>query len=255
MFVSLIEPPEELHGDSVWFCVRGGDIVVLDDWNGTAAATHYLGHLDGRHCWAVDVDPDAAVDHDVEFLALRSLYGRLEEDLWTLAGRAVQIVEWGRTHRFCGRCGTGTEPVPGERARRCPACGLLAFPRLAPAVIVLVERDGQLLLAQGRAFGIPMYSTLAGFVEPGETLEEAVHREIHEEVGIRVTDVRYFGSQPWPFPHSLMCGFTARWESGDIVLQESEIVDARWFDPDDLPMIPGPPSIARKLIDGFLATR
>jgi NAD+ diphosphatase len=254
MFVSLTEPPDELDGDSLWFCVRGSDIVVLDDWNSDTGTSHYLGHLDGRHCWAVDVAPDEPVADDVEFLALRSLYGRLEEDLWTLAGRAVQIVEWGRTHRFCGRCGTTTEALPGERARRCPYCGLLAFPRLAPAVIVLVERDGKLLLAQGRAFGIAMYSTLAGFVEPGETLEDAVHREILEEVGIHVTDVRYFGSQPWPFPHSLMCGFNARWESGELVLQESEIVDAKWFDPDDLPMIPGPPSIARKLIDAWLAS-
>ena len=147
-------------------------------------------------------------------MPLRALWGRLDEVEWTVAGRAVQLVEWDRTHRFCGRCGDSTIPASGERARRCPRCGLLAFPRLAPAIIVLVERDGddgpEALLARGRQFPIPMYSCLAGFVEPGETMEEAVHREVREEVGVTLADVRYVASQPWPFPHSLMLGFTAR---------------------------------------------
>ena len=185
-------------------------------------------------------------------LPLRSLYGRVPEHVWTLAGRAVQIAAWDQTHRFCGRCATPTEPVARDRARRCPACGLLAYPRLAPAVIVLVERDGAMLLAHGRAFPLPMYSALAGFVEPGETLEEAVHREVREEVGIEVADVRYAGSQPWPFPNSLMIGFTARWAGGEIVPDPTEIVDANWFTVDDLPMIPPGMSIARWLIDGFI---
>jgi NAD+ diphosphatase len=137
---------------------------------------------------------------------------------------------------------------------RCPACGLLAFPRLAPAVIVLIERDsGEALLARGRQFVIPMYSCLAGFVEPGETLEEAVHREVREEVGVEIADVAYQSSQPWPFPHSLMIGFRARWAGGDIAIDEREILDAQWYRPDALPAIPPPMSIARRLIDGWLA--
>ena len=180
------------------------------------------------------------------------LYGRVDDLRWTLAGRAVQLVDWDRTTRFCGRCGTATEPMPGERARRCPSCGLLAFPRLAPAVITLIERDGEALLARGRAFPVPMYSCIAGFVEPGETMEEAVHREVHEEVGVSITDVRYISSQPWPFPHSLMIGFEATWAGGDIVIDEKEIVDAQWFRADDLPMIPPGMSIARTLIDRWL---
>ena len=139
---------------------------------------------------------------------LRRLWGHVPELQWTIAGRAVQLVEWARTHRFCGRCGTATEPAPSERAMRCPDCGLLSFPRLAPAVIVLVTRGDEALLARGRNFPLPMYSCIAGFVEPGETLEEAVHREVREEVGVELADVRYVASQPWPFPHSLMIGFT-----------------------------------------------
>jgi NAD+ diphosphatase len=135
----------------------------------------------------------------------------------------------------------------------CPACGHLHFPRLAPAVIVLIERDREMLLARSPGFTPGVYSTIAGFVEPGESLEDTVHREIWEEVGVEVEDVRYFGSQPWPFPHSLMVGFVARWKSGDIRIDEKEIEDARWFTPEKLPPgLPSPMSIARRLVDDFL---
>jgi len=136
--------------------------------------------------------------------------------------------------------------------RECPACGLMVFPRISPAVIVLVEKEGRVLLARGERFTEPFYSVLAGFVEPGETLEDAVHREIEEEVGIKVRNVRYFASQPWPFPDSLMIGFTAEYASGEIAIDKTEIVDARWFDPAHLPTIPGKVSIARRLIDWFV---
>src|SRR5690606_3069743 len=148
----------------------------------------FLGTLDGRHCWAIDVTDDDDVD-DALFKDLRMLWGALDEVTWTLAGRACQLVDWQRDHRFCSRCATPTEPstTPGERAARCPRCGLVAFPRLAPAVITLIEDDdGRILLARNRNFGVPMFSLLAGFVEPGETLEEAVARETMEEVGVVV---------------------------------------------------------------------
>jgi NAD+ diphosphatase len=210
--------------------------------------------LAGRHCWAVDAEVGEP-RHDLPYRNLHQLWGAVDDRTWMLAGRAVQLVEWARTHRFCGRCGEETDLVAGERSRRCPACGLSAFPRLAPAMITLVERDdGKALLARGPSFPRGMFSCLAGFVEPGETLEEAVHREVHEEVGLTIGGLRYFGSQPWPFPHSLMIGFFARYAGGELALDTSEIAEAAWFGPDDLPpQLPGNISIARRLIDDWLA--
>jgi NAD+ diphosphatase len=234
-------------GTSVWCADAPAD----PSWT-----THVVGLLDGVPWIAVDVPPGedpsdgAAVD-------LFGYHGRAGEAAWLAAGRAVQLVEWGRTHRFCGRCATPTVPAEGERAMRCPACGLSAFPRLAPAMITLVTRgedgpDQEALLARGVQWRVPMYSCLAGFVEPGETLEGAVEREVREEVGLIVGDVRYQGSQPWPFPHSLMCGFRARWIDGEINPDPTEIADAGWFRRDQLPNIPPGISIARKLIDAWL---
>jgi NAD+ diphosphatase len=219
--------------------------------------SHVVGVLDGAAWYAVDVPADIDPSDGAK-LDLYGYHGRAGQEAWLAAGRAVQLVEWGRTHRFCGRCGSPTEPAPGERAMRCPSCGLSAFPRLAPAMITLVTKgddgpDQQALLARGILWKVPMYSCLAGFVEPGESLEGAVVREVKEEVGLDVGDVRYQGSQPWPFPHSLMCGFRARYESGDIVCDPTEIADAQWYTRDAMPNIPPGISIARTLINAWLA--
>ncbi len=216
---------------------------------------NYLGQLDHRLCYAAELAEGTIPPAGMVFEGLRQVYGRLDEDLFWVAARAVQIIDWDRTHQFCGRCGVPLRTKTGERAKECPQCGLLHFPRLAPAIIVLVERGNQLLLARSRHFMPGMYSVLAGFVEPGESLEEAVVREVKEEVGIAIKNIKYFGSQPWPFPHSLMIGFTATYASGEISLDDKEIEDAGWFTSDNLPRIPGKISIARKLIDGFLAKR
>jgi NAD+ diphosphatase len=145
--------------------------------------------------------------------------------------------------------------MAGERGLQCPACGLTAYPRLTPAVIVRVSRGDELLLAQGVRFPGAFYSVLAGFVEPGESLEDTIHREILEEVGVEVTDLRYFGSQPWPFPHSLMIGFTAEYAGGQLRPAPDELRDAGWFRWDALPLLPGRLSIARRLIDAFVEER
>ena len=134
----------------------------------------------------------------------------------------------------------------------CAACGLQQYPRVAPAVIMIVHRGDEMLLAQGARFPMKIFSALAGFVEPGESLEEAVRREVREEVGVTVGDVEYFASQSWPFPNSLMVGFYAAYASGELVLDPAEIVEAGWFRSYDLPSMPGPPSIARHLIDNFV---
>lgn len=245
MFVPSLRATDPSPEAPLLISVNGSRVVLGE---GEPEAGIFLGTLAGRHCWAVDVDGDGEPD---VFLDLFSLYSSVDETTWAVAGRAVQLVEWRRTHRFCGRCATPTEEVPGERAVRCPDCRLMAFPRLAPAVIMLVERpsDGAALLARNVNFPGGMFSALAGFVEPGETLEQAVRREILEEVGVTVGALHYFGSQPWPFPHQLMIGFRAEWESGDIVCDGTEIAEAGWFTVDDLP--PHPPaglSIAGSLV-------
>jgi len=216
-----------------------------------APASHYLGQLDGVSVFAIA--SLELVPAPFEVVNLRGLFGDLDDALFAVAGRAIQIVEWAATHRFCGRCATPTELTAGERAMRCPACNLSAYPRISPAIIVLVRKGDLALLAHGARFPAPFYSTLAGFVEAGESLEETLVREVKEEVGIDVGDIRYFGSQSWPFPNSLMLGFFATWKSGDIVIAPTEIVDAKWFRADELPMIPPPLSISRKLIDVWLA--
>ncbi|BDP41317.1 NADH pyrophosphatase [Deinococcus aetherius] len=184
---------------------------------------------------------------------LRGTYGVLPEDLFGLAGYAVQIVEWDRTHRFCGACGTPTVRSERETSKVCPNCGLTAYPRVAPVVMVLVTRgEGEgreLLLARGPHFAPGMYSALAGFVEPSETLEHACHREVREEVGVEIAGLRYRFSQPWPFPHSLMIAFTAEDAGGDLALQPEEIEDAGWYSVGALPTLPPPFSIARRLIE------
>ncbi len=244
-FVACLTPPDGCPPDGIVVHV-GVDTVAIVDGD---VGDHFVGLLDGRPVWAVDVEPA-----DGTGAPLMGLWGTVDDVVWTVAGRAVQLVEWERTHRYCGRCATPTEHVPAERVRRCPACGLLAFPRLAPAMIVLVTRDRgrEALLARGTRFPVPMWSCLAGFVEPGETLEESVHREVAEEVGIAVDDVRYWGSQPWPFPHSLMLGFRASWAGGELVPDPTEIAEAGWYRRDELPTIPPGMSIARRMIDAWL---
>jgi NAD+ diphosphatase len=263
-FVPLLVPPDTpAIVETRWFWVRESAVALTHQSPPGDPPVHFLGMYGRVACWAADLGDDVGDDGivgldevaDEAFVDLRRLWGRVADAEWVVAGRAVQLVAWARTHRFCGRCATWTEPATGERAMRCPACGLLAFPRLAPAVITLVHRGNEILLARGVQFALPMYSCIAGFVEPGETLEEAVRREIREEVGVEVGDPQYVGSQPWPFPHSLMVGFQAPWESGDIVIDTSEIADAKWFPIDSLPTIPPAISIARRLIDGWVGGR
>ena len=181
---------------------------------------------------------------------LRNWFGVLPDPHLAIAMRAVQLLEWERTHRFCGACGTPTQLVPGERAYRCGACGLSVYPRICPAMMVLITRGRQLLLARGVTFPPGRYSALAGFLEAGESIEDAIHREVREEVAVEVDNLSYFASQSWPFPNSLMIAFTAEWKSGDIRADPAEIADAQWFDIDALPEMPGKNiSISRALID------
>ena len=258
------EPPESPSPSAWWFAFRARELLVtqtgelhpiaaLQELGLEAVRTQYLGRLDGVDCYAAELAPAARPPAGMTFRDLRRLYGPLEETLHAVAGRAVQIVEWDRTHQFCGACGEPTQASPADRSRRCTRCGLAQFPRLAPSMIVAVEREDELLLARSPHFPPGIFSVLAGFVEPGESVEEAVVREVWEETGIEVDELCYFGSQPWPFPHSLMLGFQARYRAGEIRVDGVEIEQAGWFPADDMPRIfPGNVSIAQWLIHDFL---
>jgi NAD+ diphosphatase len=212
----------------------------------------YLGTLGKRACYAFEYGADTQTPQDMLWQGLRALYGKLDDSLFALAGRALQFVDWDRTHQFCGRCGTPTRAREHERARECPACALIAYPRIAPAIMCLVRRGQEILLARSPHFLPGMYSALAGFVEPGESLEQCLSREVLEETGLSVANPRYFASQPWPFPHSLMIAFVADYAGGEITPAPDEIEDAQWFALDALPKLPNRISIARRLIDGVV---
>ncbi|THF89026.1 NAD(+) diphosphatase [Deinococcus sp. KSM4-11] len=241
---------------AVWFVFDGPKLVLTDA--GTlptsplpAVDVTALGTLDGRTYVAAGLD--GAVLDGFTSVPLRAAFGKLSEAQMGVAGYGAQLVDFVRTHRYCGRCATPLVESGHERSRTCPNCGLTVYPRVAPVAMVLIRRgEGaatELLLARGPHFAPGVYSALAGFVEPSETLEMAAHREVLEEVGVTVTEMTYVMSQPWPFPHSLMVGFDARYAGGDIVPQPGEIEDAQWFPVAGLPGLPGPFSIARQLID------
>jgi len=215
-------------------------------------AEHFLGDVNGIPVYACEADPDAENPPGYEFETLWSFLGTIDEAVFYLIGRAKQIVEWHRDHHFCGKCGAVTNSSNFDRSRKCESCNLMFYPRLSPSIIVLITRGEHLLLAKNAHARGNFYSTLAGFVEPGESIEETVHREVMEEVGLKVKNLRYFNSQSWPFPNSLMLGFHAEYDSGDIVIQEEEIADAQWFHYQDLPSRPAMVSISGWLINDYI---
>ena len=211
-----------------------------------------LGEWQGVPCFASEREqvPEALfVGGAGEWLPLRALFGACGEAAFALAGRASFLLDWQKNHRYCGCCATPTERLAHEFSRRCPACNLLAYPRISPAVMVLVRDGERLLLARSPRFRPGVFSALAGFVEAGETLEDCARREVREEVGVEIANLRYFRSQPWPFPDSLMLAFFADYAGGELSPDPSEIEAAGWFTLDDLPPLPEPVSIARRLID------
>jgi NAD+ diphosphatase len=264
-FESLTVPPAEGTLDDAWYFVFIDQQILCMSEQGTPRpllsdelrwleiqrqAEIFLGRYQGRACYAVAAS--GSIQPGFSLVGLRSWLGRVAPPMFYLAGRAQQLIDWDRDHRFCGRCGTPMIDHPSDRAKQCPECELISYPRLSPSIIVLVRRGDEMLLARNARWPQGMYSTLAGFVEPGESIEQTVHREVFEEVGIRVTGLRYFGSQSWPFPNSLMLGFHAEYAGGDIRCQEGEIAEARWFRYDELPAVPPGTAISRWLIDAFI---
>jgi NAD+ diphosphatase len=266
-FVPSYKLLTESYEPGWWFIFSGTKLLVKRSEKGAeipfvegrsfAAGLHavrrqFLGTLDGKPCYSAEWGPHASFPEGMAFEGLRPLFWELSEPFFSIAGRASFIMNWDRTHQFCSQCGHAIRDRAEERAKLCPSCGFVSFPIMSPAVIVAVTRGNELLLARSSRFPAEMYSVIAGFVDPGESLEQCVEREVKEEVGLDIGGIRYFGSQPWPFPNSLMIGFTAEHRSGEITVDQKEIVDAGWFKADRLPRIPEKISIARRLIDWFI---
>lgn len=202
---------------------------------------------------AVSLKQDISAELNAELNSLRSLLFLDDQEKFLLAGRASQLVDWYKGHRYCGTCGSETIHHENERTLVCESCSLHFFPRISPCAIMLVTKGEQMLLAKSARFNANFHSCLAGFIEIGETPEETVAREVQEEVGLKVRDIRYISSQSWPFPSQLMLGFIAEYDGGEIVPEPSEIAEARWFDIDELPTVPSEKiSVAGKLIRTFI---
>lgn len=266
-FVPHHESPEDPGEAPLCFAFRKRELLVteaghlpavevIDEHEIGAVRRQYLGALNGVHCYSIEVESNLKPPAGLAFRDLRMLFGSLDASHHAVAGRAVQIVEWDRTHQFCGACGEKTVLASIDRSRMCPDCEFPMYPRLAPAMIVAVERGNEILLGRSAHFPAGIYSVLAGFVEPGESAEDAVIREVYEETRVVCDNVKYYSSQAWPFPNSLMLGFTAQYVSGEIDTTADELDDANWYAVDELPTtFPGNISISQWLLNDFIARK
>lgn len=248
-----------------WFFCQNDQLWLLDDQMLPQQSLSQLGfeferqspsylldYYEGKPCILVDLQHQDIAFSSGAWHDMRSVLKGFDEPLSLIAGRACQVAHFIRTHQFCGQCGQRMISITWEVAKQCNSCGHRAYPRLSPAVIMAVVKDGEVLLAQNKRNRDGAYSILAGFVEAGETLEQCVAREVMEEVGLKVKNIRYFGSQPWPFPHNMMIGFIADYAGGEIKLEPNELIDGDWYHADNLPQIPGHHTIARHIIDHVL---
>jgi len=264
-FIPEFKLTSKVPGTALWFLFHDQQLLIrheedkcfipnaddLEEFDLTPIHQQFLGSLDDDPCYVAGLSDVPQLSDAFKFIRIFNVFKQFEKDVIQAAGLANHLVQWNQNHRYCGKCGNPTENKTDERARICPKCGLINYPRLSPAIIVAVCKDDQILLANSPRFPAKLYSVLAGFVEPGESLEACVRREVHEEVGVAVKNIRYFGSQPWPFPDSLMLAFTAEYAGGEIRVDKTEITDAGWFSADNLPSIPSDISIAGQLIKWF----
>ena len=249
-----------------YFAFNGNDIlwsgnsnlphpIPQSEWRQSSLADYpgyYFGSYRGLPCFAIQCDDKNIILPGYTWIGMRRVLIEMDEILFAIAGRGKQILEFNRTHKYCGRCGKQTSQHGKESALYCSHCDHYYYPRVSPCIIVLVTRGEELLLARSSRFPNGMFSTLAGFVEPGETIEQAVHREVEEEVGVKIGNLRYYSSQAWPFPHQLMIGFHAEHHSGEIIIDDDEIVDAQWWHYTDLPHTPPPAALSGKLIQSYI---
>lgn len=255
----ILLPP----ADSFCAVFDGGNIILLKDGDShrlpkikelnlsEALEMLCVGELGNSDCYALEMELELVPEGCISINFRQALKLLNAHDV-AASNRARQMLYWNKEHKFCGHCGKLTEISTVETAKVCSSCKARFYPRIMPAVIIAITKGDELLLAHNFKFSDGLYSLIAGFVEAGESLEEAVAREIYEEIQIKVKNIKYFDSQSWPFPQSLMLGFTAEHESGEIVVDGKEIADARWFKRDDMPLLPSKGSISRRLIDSFI---
>ncbi|MDF4242182.1 MULTISPECIES: NAD(+) diphosphatase [Prevotellaceae] len=206
---------------------------------------------DGTEVKAFTIDTPVTDNPNYEMCGLRPSYYKLSRDLYLKAGKCHELIYWDQNTQFCGICGAPMK-MSTDISKKCTQCGKSVWPSLATAIIVLIRRGEEVLLVHARNFKSDFYGLVAGFVETGETLEQAVHREVMEETGLTINHLKYFGSQPWPYPSGLMVGFTADYVDGEIHLQKEELSRGKWFTKYNLPTIPEKLSIARQIIDAWL---
>jgi NAD+ diphosphatase len=261
-----VRPPDECDEPALWFAFHKSELLIaqvsddfplphcrdLAELGLSSVRRLYLGTYAGRHCYVSELAHADTLPAGHALQGLRVVLGG-DPALGMLAGRAFQIMEWDRNHQYCSRCSTPTEVRRDERARVCPSCGYTAYPPISPAIMILIVRGREILLARKKEWAPGRFSALAGFVEPGEELEDTVRRETREEVGLEIKNLRYFGSQPWPFPHQLMIAFTADYASGEVTPDGVEIEEAAFFDIGKLPDLPAGISISRRMIDAVCA--
>ena len=269
-FIKSAQAPEIRSDKAYYFIFSNNDILVAENPAGSLDQVfipcisekavedmglhsfRFIGTYNRADCYC------ASINHrdfpgNYRLVNLRALYGKVDTDFWSISGYARQIHDWNLNFQFCGRCGQKTRAEKNEHARVCQECRLISYPRISPAIITAVVKDDRILLARGVNFpNKKMFSVLAGFVAPGETLEDCVRREIYEESGIKIKNIQYFKSQPWPFPDSLMIGFTAEYAGGSMSIDTTEILEAGWFTKDNLPLVPGKQSLAGELIEWFV---
>ena len=258
----LESPDRDPGGPGSWVILRGGELVVVAEANMSLPTAEkppieiqgeplYIGMWQGHPCRLVKTEKDAALADGLAECDILASNPELPIDLLSLGGLARQILYWEENSKYCSKCGIEMVRLAGEWGKQCPDCGAHHFPHIHPCVIVVVRRPGEVLLARKAEWPTGRYSLVAGFLDFGECLEEAVAREVMEETGIEVDNIRYIGSQGWPFPSQLMAGFVADYVAGEVVVEEKELEDAGWFSVDDLPILAPKRSIARYLIDTY----
>lgn len=250
-----------------WFIFQNDQLLIIQDSTHPKLPTqihlpalepqllrrYHIGIFNQFNCYCAEIDSSVIFNTDMTLAPLRKAFEILGADWYVAAAKAFSVINWDKNHQYCGRCGETTLPKPGTFERVCSHCGLSLYPRISPSMIVLIRNEDKILMSRSPHFPPGAYGLIAGFLEVGESIEDAVHREVKEEVGLTIKNLRYFGSQSWPFPDSLMIGFTADYASGEINIDYNEIETAGWYRYDNLPGLPSSLSIARKLVNHFIA--